>query len=765
MASNLQGLSDRLQTDPNNGRDPVIERLDEMTELGRDIKKLLSSTGAGKGKEPQLNKIKDSTSPLSITRVDGESAGKILSAATDNLSKDLEKFSEAEHKMMTDLVTEIGKLTEKNLEGFNKGIKEVVDLAKKGQALAEKSGNIEGAKRFGDTAKAAKDEHFRVNKMDLRGDKDTFANRFSRALGNKEPIDTKKTGVRAFGTALRQGAKGAMKEFSRGVLKGKEGSFRDQIFTSDKAKRSAEREKQGWAPEAEKMIDLTEDQKKMLAQKGIAPASEKDISYRKAGKPVSLKDINAEIEKDYEDRNNKTAIVPDKTTAAAEIASPVTDTGSDMQEVSAGLADSPVVDAIEEQTEVIKGISDTSKQTLELIDAINKSMQKIADSMDNLGGESGGGDSGGFPSIDIDLPSRKRGGSLDASDNRKQSKSDRARSQSRDAKGRFAKRTPDLPAGRKPGKGRGILGALAAGAGAIGLGAMVASDDTESSSANVATNAAMTATDLVDAGGSGAKNEAKATEKGATKAGEKTAAKVGEKTAVKAGEKVAAKGVAKVGAKAVGKSLLKKIPGVSILAGGAFAAQRAMQGDFLGAGGELLSGVAGSIPGIGTAASVGIDAALAARDMGALGGVPGQAEQGAAGAAKPAAKPAAVQGKPGGGIFSRAAGFVKKNPLMAAAGLGGVGLAAVGASKAWDWMSGGDEKKVESGQNPDSGILEQGTEKAKDQMKVNVPPPTIINQGGGGGAKQESTTVPNTKSYVRDDESSWMRFALKRAMA
>jgi hypothetical protein len=774
MASNLQGLSDRLQTAPNNGPDPVVERLDEMTQLGRDIKKLLSSTGAGKGKEPQLNKIKDSTSPLSITRVDGESAGKILSAATDNLSKDLEKFSEAEHKMMTDLVTEIGKLTEKNLEGFNKGIKEVVDLAKKGQALAEKSGNVDGAKRFGDTAKAAKDEHFRVNKMDLRGDKDTFANRFSRALGNKEPIDTKKTGVRAFGTALRQGAKGAMKEFAKGVLKGKEGSFRDQIFTSDKAKRSAEREKQGWAPEAEKMVDLTEDQKKMLAQKGIAPASEKDISYRKAGKPVSLKDINAEIEKDYDDRNNKTAIVPDKP-AAAEIASPVTDTGSDMQEVSAGLADSPVVDAIEEQTEVIKGISDTSKQTLELIDAINKSMQKIADSIDNIGGESGGGDSGGLPSIDIDLPSRKRGGSLDAPDNRKQSKSDRARSQPRDAKGRFVKRTPDLPAGRKPGKGRGILGALAAGAGAIGLGAMVASDDTESSSANISTNAAMTATDLVDAGGSGAKNEAKAAEKGAAKAGEKAATKAGEKAAtkagqkgaVKAGEKVASKGVAKVGAKAVGKSLLKKIPGVGLVAGGVFAAQRAMAGDWTGAGLELASGAAGTIPGVGTAASVGLDAALAARDMGALGGTPETraAEAAQAPKATSQSKPAAVQGKPGGGIFSRAAGFVKKNPLMAAAGLGGVGLAAVGASKAWDWMSGGDEKKVESGQNPDSGILEQGTEKAKDQMKVNVPPPTIINQGGGGGAKPESTTVPNTKSYVRDDESSWMRFALKRAMA
>ena len=49
-------------------------------------------------------------------------------------------------------------------------------------------------------------------------------------------------------------------------------------------------------------------------------------------------------------------------------------------------------------------------------------------------------------------------------------------------------------------------------------------------------------------------------------------------------------------------------------------------------------------------------------------------------------------------------------------------------------------------------------------MNVNVPPPTTINQGGGAAAG-EKTTVPNTKSYVRDDESSWMRFALKRAMA
>jgi hypothetical protein len=43
-----------------------------------------------------------------------------------------------------------------------------------------------------------------------------------------------------------------------------------------------------------------------------------------------------------------------------------------------------------------------------------------------------------------------------------------------------------------------------------------------------------------------------------------------------------------------------------------------MDGDYAGAAMELASGAAGTIPGIGTAASVGIDTALAAKDMGAF---------------------------------------------------------------------------------------------------------------------------------------------------
>ena len=99
------------------------------------------------------------------------------------------------------------------------------------------------------------------------------------------------------------------------------------------------------------------------------------------------------------------------------------------------------------------------------------------------------------------------------------------------------------------------------------------------------------------------------------------------------GGKAAAKGVAK----GLGKMGLKKIPGVGAVAGAAFAAERAMKGDWLGAGGELLSGLAGTIPGIGTGVSAAIDAGLMARDAGltpfARGGIVTQPTSGLVGEA------------------------------------------------------------------------------------------------------------------------------------
>lgn len=110
------------------------------------------------------------------------------------------------------------------------------------------------------------------------------------------------------------------------------------------------------------------------------------------------------------------------------------------------------------------------------------------------------------------------------------------------------------------------------------------------------------------------KTPTKPPSKSVVKATEKQAAKTVEKQIAKQATKQATK----TAAKTLGKTLLKKIPFVGLAASLLFAGQRAMAGDFAGAGLEVASGGTSMLPGFGTAASVGIDAALAARDMGAF---------------------------------------------------------------------------------------------------------------------------------------------------
>ena len=89
---------------------------------------------------------------------------------------------------------------------------------------------------------------------------------------------------------------------------------------------------------------------------------------------------------------------------------------------------------------------------------------------------------------------------------------------------------------------------------------------------------------------------------------------IGKKLTAKLGVKTATK----IGGKAVGKSLAKKVPILGALAGTAFAIQRLNQKppDYLGASMEFASGIASIFPGVGTGISVGLDAALVAKDVG-----------------------------------------------------------------------------------------------------------------------------------------------------
>ena len=106
---------------------------------------------------------------------------------------------------------------------------------------------------------------------------------------------------------------------------------------------------------------------------------------------------------------------------------------------------------------------------------------------------------------------------------------------------------------------------------------------------------------------SGQKTAVKDTEKAAVKAGEKAAVKAGEKTAVKAGEKAAVKGLEKVGAKSGGGALGRLAPGVGVAVAAGFAADRHKDGHHGQAALEWASGVASTVPGVGTVASVALD--------------------------------------------------------------------------------------------------------------------------------------------------------------
>jgi hypothetical protein len=112
-----------------------------------------------------------------------------------------------------------------------------------------------------------------------------------------------------------------------------------------------------------------------------------------------------------------------------------------------------------------------------------------------------------------------------------------------------------------------------------------------------------------------AEEGAKAGGKLITEQGAKAGGKLVAEQGAKAGGKILGKEGAKIGGKALGKSVLKKIPGIGLVAGLGFGAERAWHGDWLGAAGEVASGAASLVPGVGTAASIGIDAALAGRDI------------------------------------------------------------------------------------------------------------------------------------------------------
>jgi hypothetical protein len=100
-----------------------------------------------------------------------------------------------------------------------------------------------------------------------------------------------------------------------------------------------------------------------------------------------------------------------------------------------------------------------------------------------------------------------------------------------------------------------------------------------------------------------AKDTAKISEKSIKSIGTEVGQEVGKRVAEKATEKAAL------------KIFAKKTPLLGLLFGLGFAAARAAEGDYKGASMEVASGALGTLPGVGTAASFAVDAAIVARDV------------------------------------------------------------------------------------------------------------------------------------------------------
>lgn len=222
----------------------------------------------------------------------------------------------------------------------------------------------------------------------------------------------------------------------------------------------------------------------------------------------------------------------------------------------------------------------------------------------------------------------------------------------------------------------------------------------------------------------------------------KKAAGVFNKSAEKITGKVATKTAAKTAGKSVGKSVLKKIPGVGLITGLALGVGRLMKGDLTGAVGEIASGAASTVPGIGTAASTAIDVGLAARDMNAE----QQSNDDSVDAVKEARKPQ---------MFAKGGVVEGATPFNHSGGTGVMGEAGPEAIMPLKRDSSGNlgvsaEPVSKDALTNQTASLKQTDEELKKREVVNQqqpPAPTIINSStthntmGGGGSESRVTAA------------------------
>ena len=798
-----------------------------------------------------LNKNRPADKQASARLVDS-----FVQSIEKNTAEAIKSLEVQDKKLMEDTLDAITKLQFKTVEEFKKSLKDINDLAAKMIARSESG----GPREFGDIGKELQtrslDERFKAEGLTLEGKDDTFVNRLKQEFfGNSKEPGREGTPTRG----LKEGFKNFGSEFTTGFKKGltPQSGVLGNIFNSQQSRREEIRNevnqenqrvseverlkklfseaigsktetkkstndnnkstnnqstsdssnstnnqfvKQSIAEfkSVDKMSNLTEEQKKILEQQGIKPSSEKDISYRKDGKPVSMEEINKTLETKY--KESQQAKVKIQSAKGGLVPNDKNDVSSILNEIK------DIIIEIKDKLFKRAGVAPSGKKQLDpnsnLKDVMNRN--KVAQA----------------EAEQASADAQKRAENIDKQNAEKASAKMEAKERSTPkvviggTESANTRVTPETPVtgndqqGEEGGGGSllgGIAGAYAgfksggqglfeklenqrysrrlsnfgAKAGGIFQRGTNAVDGAVERVRGTAANLKTKATDFIK--NRGTKAEQLLDKNGKPIAGAARQSRIGkiyrdriagvaekgkaltskvanaskgilgrakdaisntaEKGMSKLGGKTGTKGAAKIGGKAVGKSLLKKIPIIGAIAGLGFGVSRALQGDFVGAAGEVASGVASTVPGAGTAASVAIDAGLAARDMSREGSTEGstQSVDGARAAGGPvSATGSYLVGENGPEIFTpNTAGSIKSNPVT--------------------------KSNLETGNNNAAANLKEMTESAKEDNApvINVPPPTVIQQPAAPQQNNGGGSLP--MDTVRTEDSSWQRFQNRRS--
>ena len=611
-----------------------------------------------KTKEDIIGKVQEALRTSSIKSIDShakELMTKIVKEFKNTSSDVIEQMHKDEKNLLKEVLDKIVKLEGKNGEAFEAGIKELVQIGAQLEASAKKKGDVAGEKLGQKIQEQAKEKLFEEKGINLSGQEDTAGNRISQALlGKNSPTGIKEgyafnKETNTYHKTNEDGTQGAAvdKKVAKQSFAEKVGATFKGIGASIKEGVSAEnttapgslarsmlvphaRERELVNEELEKqskkgeMSDIAKDAKGIIdgetpTKKDKKEKSKSDKSASGTGDPskpieqliVAIEKLIVAMDKKSDEKTPGKAEKQKDPTSLDRVDAERKDVGDTADRLKAGVnGEEPKTlqprdakgrfakkDPVAVNVVKTPGPSTSDKQNADEARQAEENKEKTGDTKGILAAETidakepssgsmlagagasaeesgaGGGGGAGLLGSGLDFgggnDKKKKGPAA------KKAAPGAKAPRARDAKGRFIKAPAAKPPGRIArmlGKGKGLAGKLAgpalAAAGAV---------------------------------------------KG--KAG-------------KVFGKLGGKGLAKIAGKGLLKSGLKKIPGLGLVAGLAFGAGRLMKGDFAGAGMEVASGAASMMPGLGTAASVGIDVALAAKDAkaaGALGGpTPGQ---------------------------------------------------------------------------------------------------------------------------------------------